>query len=191
MKSLAGFGPQLIGAARAEAERMRTAVAGAEATAKVNMEAGQFLRLAGLIAAVCDLASAPAPEKEKPMKANDPSRSLAQIESDMVAAEAAYAEAEERLKQAQQDRDAALASIDRHQSELDAAVSRLRQRSPAGSHWKGRAADAAAVLMLDHEDSSPEEAALLHPAEDAPAEPEDQGEGLKAGWERHGGDKVD
>ncbi|HEX8056088.1 MAG TPA: hypothetical protein VF481_05465 [Novosphingobium sp.] len=190
MESLAGFGPQLIGAARAEAERMRSAVVGADMAVKVNMEAGQFLRLAGLIAAVCDLASAAAPEKEKPMKANDPSRSLAQIESDMVAAEEAFAEAEKRLEQAQKDRDAALAAIDRHQSELDAAVSRLRERSPAGSHWKGRAGDPA-VLMLDHEDSSPEEAALLDPAVEAPAEPDDQDDGLKAAWERHHNDKVD
>lgn len=189
MESLAGFGPQLICAARAEAERMRTAVSGAEAAAKVNMEAGQFLRLAGLIAAVCDLASAASPDKEKPMKANDSSRNLAQIESDMTAAEAAYAEAEKRLEQAQKDRDAALVAINRHQSELDMAVSRLRERSPAGSHWKG-ADDAAAVLMLEHEDSSAEEAALLHSAEE-PIEAQDRDERLGEASELRRGDKVD
>lgn len=190
MESLAGFGPQLIGAARAEAERMRTAVAGAEAAAKVGMEAGQFLRLAGLIAAVCDLASTASPEKEKPMKANDSSRNLAQIESDMIAAEAAYAEAEKRLEQAQKDRDAALIAINRHQSELDMAVSRLRERSPAGSHWNGEAVDGAAVLMLDHEDSSAEEAALLR-SEDEPVEAQDQGQGADEAWEPRRDDKVD
>jgi hypothetical protein len=204
----------VISAARSEAERMRAAVAGADETAKVNMDVRQFSRLADLIVAVCDLAAdslpgdpAPMlpdvpPEEEWPMKPNNPtqsSRSLAQIESDMIAAEAAYAEAENRLNQAQRDRDAALAAINRHQSELDAAVGRLRERSPAGSVWKGKGGSAAGVLMLEHEDSSPEEAALLRaraaesgatdPA--APADPGlDEVDTLKSAWEKHRRDKA-
>jgi hypothetical protein len=195
LESPAVIGPEVIRAARAEAERMRSAITGADEAAKVNMEVRQFSRLADLISAVCDLAVA-CPGEEKPMKANDPmqsGRSLAQIESDMIAAEAAFAEAENRLKQAQRDRDGALAAINRHQSELDGAVARLRERSPAGSGWKGQTGDAAVVLMLEHEDSSPEEAALLHAAEDEPAEPAktaDEGDTLRAAWERHRGDQV-
>lgn len=194
MEIFAGLGPEVISAARAEAERMRSAIASAEETAKVNMEVRQFSRLADLVTAVCDLADA-SPDKEKPMKANNAapdSRSLAQIESDMIAAEKAFAEAEERLKQAKRDSDAALSAINQHQSELDAAVARLRERSPAGSAWKGAGSDVA-VLMLEHEDSSPEEAALLSSAEDEPAEPakpEHEGDTLKAAWERHRGDQV-
>jgi hypothetical protein len=202
--------PYVISAARTEAERMRSAVASADGTAKVNMEARQFSRLADLIAAVCDLASdalsgAPAtvPIEEEPVKTNQPAqnaRSLAQIESDMIAAEQAYSAADERLNQAQRDRDAALAAIDKHQFELDAAVDRLRERSPAGSIWRGSGAGAAGVLMLEHEDSSAEEAALLRaatatPGTPDPAEPADLGndepDTLKAAWQKHRGDKVD
>lgn len=196
MEILAGLGPQVISAARAEAERMKAAVVDVDETAKVNMDVHQFSRLADLIAAVCDLADA-APDEEKPMKANDPaqgSRGLAQIESDMIAAETAYAEAENRLRQAQRDRDAALAAINQHQSELDAAVTRMRERSPVGSAWKAGGDDSETVLMLEHEDSSREEAALLQAEQAGMAElAESAGETdtLKSAWERHRGGKVD
>lgn len=194
--------PYVINAARTEAERMRSAIAGADETAKVNMDIRQFSRLADLIAAVCDLASDALPyepaDEETPMEGNSPMqhlRALALIESDMIAAEKAYTEAENRLNQAERDRDTALAAINRHQSELDAAVAHLRERSPAGSAWKAERGGAAAVLMLEHEDSSPEEAALLRPAAGEPGSSDpgdaDDTDTLKAVWERHRRDRVD
>lgn len=204
--------PQVISAARAEAERMRAAIAGAEETAKVNMDVRQFSQLAELIAALCDLASGPRAaasrkqpvtprNKERPMEANNSMqrpRTLAQIESDMVTAEEAYAEAEERFKQAQLDRDAALAAINQHQSELDEAITRLRDRSPAASLWQGKSDGAAAVLMLEHEESSQAEADLIGNAADtapplsgkaatsgAASAKSPADDALKVAWEQH------
>jgi hypothetical protein len=63
-------------------------------------------------------------------------RALAQIESDLLKAEADFAEADDRLKEAERDRDLALDTINQHQLEFDEAVAELRQRSTVGSNWK-------------------------------------------------------
>ena len=61
----------------------------------------------------------------KPMRC---ARNLAQIERDMIAAEKAYAQAEERRQQAVRDRAVALVAINYYQAEIDGAVARLRER---------------------------------------------------------------
>lgn len=91
------------------------------------------------------------------------SRLLAQIENDLVTAEEAYAEADARFRQAQRDLDAALTAINKHQTELDGAMARLRERSPAASTWGGQVGGPRGVLMLEQE-ASREEAALVDTA---------------------------
>lgn len=65
------------------------------------------------------------------------SRTLAQIEGDLLSAEASYNDAVARLRDAERDLRSALATINRHQQEIDAAIGSLRQRSPEGSNWRG------------------------------------------------------
>ncbi len=48
----------VISLSRAEAERMRTAIAGAEDSATVDMSVHQFAQLAELITLLCDLVAA-------------------------------------------------------------------------------------------------------------------------------------
>jgi hypothetical protein len=75
------------------------------------------------------------------------SRSVSEIESDLLAAEKAYGDAEKRLKDAQRERQAALEAINKHQSEFDQAIAQLRQRSSPDSHW-GACGNAGETLML-------------------------------------------
>lgn len=89
------------------------------------------------------------------MTANEPrngGRTLAQIESDLLEAEAAFGDADHRLKDADRDRRAAIDAINKHQVEFDEAVTELRRRSAAGSRWR-----------LEME--SPEDALILQPAD--------------------------
>lgn len=62
-------------------------------------------------------------------------RSLAEIESDLIKAEEAFRDADTRFRKAQQDRRAALSTIDKHQDELDECLLSLRQRSVPGTKW--------------------------------------------------------
>lgn len=164
----------LAAIARAEAERMRAAIADAERDAKVSMTVAQFGKVADLIQVLCDRIPAGAGEagggrgsagaSEGMMTHDDAmqgARSLAQIESDMVAAEAAFADADARLRQAERDRHAAIEALNRHQSEVDAAIARLRLRSPEGSTWHRQAGGGKEVLMLENEESSDAERTLI------------------------------
>jgi hypothetical protein len=63
-------------------------------------------------------------------------RNLAQIENDLLKAEAEFVEANARLKEAEQNCGTALGAINRHQAEFDQAVVAMRQRSIAGSKWQ-------------------------------------------------------
>ena len=75
------------------------------------------------------------------------SRSVSEIESDLLAAEKAYGDAEKRLKDAQRERQVALEAINKHQTEFDQAIAQLRQRSSPDSHW-GDGGTAGETLML-------------------------------------------
>ena len=75
------------------------------------------------------------------------SRSVGEIESDLLAAETAYGDAEKRLKDAQRERQAALEAINKHQTEFDQAIAQLRQRSSPDSHW-GAGGTPGETLML-------------------------------------------
>lgn len=63
-------------------------------------------------------------------------RGLAAIESDLYKATEAFADANARLQEAERDRNSALETIDRHQTEFDEAIAQLRQRSTPGSKWR-------------------------------------------------------
>lgn len=79
-------------------------------------------------------------------------RSLAEIESDLVEAEAAFADADDRFRKARQDRRAALSTIDKHQDELDECLLRMRQRSVPGTKWCLELGKADETLELHSED---------------------------------------
>lgn len=74
-------------------------------------------------------------------------RSVGEIESDLLAAETAYGDAEKRLKDAQRERQAALEAINKHQTEFDQAIAQLRQGSSPDSHWRA-GGPAGETLML-------------------------------------------
>jgi hypothetical protein len=78
-------------------------------------------------------------------------RPISQIEKDLLTAETNYSDAETRRQQAERDGQAALAEINRFQAEIDAAIGRLRQKSPAGSNWSGQTDRSANVLTLRNE----------------------------------------
>jgi multidrug resistance efflux pump len=78
-------------------------------------------------------------------------RSVAEIESELLKAEAAYADANTRLKSAEQERQAALDSINQHQAEFDRAAEELRRRSAPSSKW-GAGFSQGGELSLKSED---------------------------------------
>lgn len=79
-------------------------------------------------------------------------RTLAEIENDLVQAEAEFADADERFKKARQDRRAALSTIDKHQDELDECLLRMRQRSVPGTKWCLELGKSDQTLELHSED---------------------------------------
>ena len=87
-------------------------------------------------------------------------RALAEIESDLLKAEAAFADAYKRLEEAERDRCAAIETINRHQTEFDTAVSGLRLRSTAGSRWRLEMGQPEAAIMLQG-DSASDDALVL------------------------------
>lgn len=78
-------------------------------------------------------------------------RALAEIESDLLKAGEAFAEADTRLKEAECDRLAAIESIDKCQMEFDEAVAELRQGSIPGTKWHPEIQETADILILQPE----------------------------------------
>lgn len=78
-------------------------------------------------------------------------RPLSQIEEDLRAVEAKFADAEARRRQAEADARSALDGIDKYQAEIDAAVSLLRQNGPTGSLWHRETDRSTSVLTLRDE----------------------------------------
>lgn len=62
-------------------------------------------------------------------------RTIIEIEADLRKWEAAYADADVRVKDAQRERDEALDLISKHQVEFDNAVAKRRQEGTPGSPW--------------------------------------------------------
>lgn len=81
-----------------------------------------------------------------------PSRSLAEIEGDLIKAEEAFADADARYKLAQRDRSDALRNIDKHQVELDERVVEMHRRSVPGTKWRQEMGDLDGTLELHSED---------------------------------------
>lgn len=79
-------------------------------------------------------------------------RTLAQIEGDLLKAEASFADADSRHKAAERDRRAAVETINRHQVEFDQAIAQLRQRSTPGSRWRLEIEKPEDALILQPED---------------------------------------
>jgi hypothetical protein len=107
-------------------------------------------------------------------------RALAEIESDMLKAEAAIADAYKRLEEAERDRCAAIETINRHQTEFDTAVSGLRLRSAAGSRWRLEMGQPEEALMLQGESAGDDALVLQEEASSEDdggedARPEDDG----------------
>jgi len=78
-------------------------------------------------------------------------RPLSEIEQDLQAVEARFADAEARRLQAEADVKAALAGIDKFQIEIEATVALLRQNSPTGSKWNRESMRSSDVLTLKDE----------------------------------------
>lgn len=102
-------------------------------------------------------------------------RALAEIESDLFKAEAAFADADKRLAEAERDRSAAVDTINQHQTEFDIAVSGLRLRSTAGSKWRLEMGQPEAAPPLQG-DSAREDALVLR--DEAQADDDLSGDGL-------------
>ncbi len=83
-------------------------------------------------------------------------RTLAQIESDLLKADAAFGDADTRLKEAERDRRAAIDTINKHQLEFDKAIAELRQRSTVGSKWRLEMEKPEDALILQKEDITEE-----------------------------------
>jgi hypothetical protein len=106
------------------------------------------------------------PAKEQIMDATPaeaPIRPLSQIENDLLAAEAEFSDAEARRQQAEADARAALDGINKYQGEIDAAIDRLRQISPAGSNWSRQVDRASNVLTLKEEAPTTDGDPVLRP----------------------------
>jgi len=84
---------------------------------------------------------------------------LAQIENDLLKVEEAYEDADTRLKEAENDRRAAIDTINDLHLELDEAIAELRRRSIPGTKWhleKGKLED---TLILQPENIAEHETA--------------------------------
>lgn len=76
-------------------------------------------------------------------------RSLAEIESDLAAAEETFADADARCKEAERERQDAFDKLNLHQAELDDAFAQLRERSIPGSKWRQQLDEAGATPILE------------------------------------------
>lgn len=104
---------------------------------------------------------------------------IAQIESDLIKAEAAFADADSRLKQAERDRRSAIDTINNCQIEFDKAVARLRERSVPGSKWHPE--------MEQAEMERPDDTLILQPeniAQDETAQERSNGSSVAVQFDR-------
>lgn len=90
-------------------------------------------------------------------KARNGGRNLASIESDLLSAEQAFLDADERYKKAESDRLKALDTINKHQMELDNFISELRELSVPGTRWHPDGTETIDTLQLHREDIVAEE----------------------------------
>ena len=79
-------------------------------------------------------------------------RCLAEIENNLREAEQAFADADARYKQAENDRRVAVETINQHQAEIDDAVRQLRELSIPGTRWSAGSAHQDEPLVLHSED---------------------------------------
>lgn len=79
-------------------------------------------------------------------------RCLAGIESDLIKAEEAFADADARFKKAELDRQTALETINKHQIEMDNFISDMRQHSVPGTKWHPSQSASGDTLELHNED---------------------------------------
>lgn len=79
-------------------------------------------------------------------------RCLAGIESDLCEAEKAFADADARYIEAENDRRVALERINEYQQEIDEAIKKMRDHSFQGTHWSAKGAAGDAPLELDLQD---------------------------------------
>lgn len=82
---------------------------------------------------------------------NEKRRNFADIESDLLKAQANYADANKRLEAALQERAEALASINAYQEEFDTGISSLRKSSVPGTRWHDGSGDHELELVLGTE----------------------------------------
>lgn len=78
---------------------------------------------------------------------------LTQIEADLLEAEAAFADADNRLRRAERDRQTALDNINRHQALFDQAIDEIRMRSTPGSTWQREVKAESLPLILSDADA--------------------------------------
>lgn len=78
-------------------------------------------------------------------------RCLAQVETDLIKAEDAFADADARLKAARADRAAAIELINDHQREMDSLIADMRRRSVPGTKWHPEGVDESEPLELGHD----------------------------------------
>jgi hypothetical protein len=88
-------------------------------------------------------------------------RPLGEIESELLKAESAFAEADDALKKAKKARETALEDIICHQLELDNAIKKLRSAATPGSRWHSAILKNEVVLSSDDDILSLDEEAVL------------------------------
>ncbi|QFT77367.1 hypothetical protein [Erythrobacter sp. THAF29] len=88
---------------------------------------------------------------------SEKTRCLAQVETDLVKAEDAFADADARLKAARADRAAAIELINGHQREMDALIADMRRRSVPGTKWHPEGAVEAETLELGKDSMVPDD----------------------------------
>lgn len=91
-------------------------------------------------------------------------RCLAEIESNLREAENAFADADARYRQADQDRQTAVETINQHQAEIDDAVRQLRDLSIPGTHWSAASSQEGEPLVLNSGDMLSREKQKAEPA---------------------------
>ncbi|MBV1689384.1 hypothetical protein KRR38_17315 [Novosphingobium sp. G106] len=121
-------------------------------TADACTSIGDSLAALTRVAKVGPSPQASAPEMDmNAIMANLSVRPLSEIEQDLRAVEAEFADAETRRRQAEADARSALDGIDKYQAEIDAAIGLLRQNGPAGSLWHRETERPDTVLTLKDE----------------------------------------